>query len=82
MTRKRKCHSKSNSFVAAAEQVCLSGSLSVCLSVTSRCSIVAVGRIDVVLGTEASFDHCIFRKFRYLQKQGHFALELFSELRT
>ena len=23
MTRKRKCHSKSNSFVAAAEQVCL-----------------------------------------------------------
>jgi len=52
MTRKRKCHSKSNSFVAAAEQVCLS----VCLSVTSRCSIVAVGRIDVVLGTEASFD--------------------------
>ena len=30
--------------------------LSVCLSVTSRCSIETVGRIELVFGTKASFD--------------------------
>jgi len=30
--------------------------LSVCLSVTSRCSVEVVGRIELVLGMEASFD--------------------------
>ena len=30
--------------------------LSVCLSVTSRCSVEAVGRIELVFGMRASFD--------------------------
>jgi len=41
------------------------------LSVTSRCSIEVVGRIDLVFGTESSFDQSytvlLLRKFRYLQ---------------
>ena len=36
--------------------VCLSVCLSFCLSVTSRCSIEVVGRIELVFGIEASFD--------------------------
>jgi len=32
------------------------GPMSVCLSVTSRCSIEVVGRIELVFGMEASFD--------------------------
>ena len=30
--------------------------LSVCLSITSRCSVELVGRIELVFGMEASFD--------------------------
>ena len=58
-----------------------------CLSVTSRCSIKMDGRIELVFGTEASFDlsyslllrnSCIwaYTKIRVLH------LELFSKLRT
>ena len=32
------------------------GPVSVCLSVTSRCSIEVVGRIELVFGVDASFD--------------------------
>jgi len=46
--------------------------LSVCLSVTSRCSIEAAERIELVFGKRASFhlSHCVKRKFRYLQNRG------------
>jgi len=49
--------------------------LSVCLSVTSWCSIEVVGRIELVFGVETSFHqskfvntHCVLRKLRYQQK--------------
>jgi len=46
--------------------------LSVCLSVTSRCSIKRDERINRVFGVGAAFDHavlhCVLRKFGYLQK--------------
>ena len=32
------------------------GPVSVCMSVTSRCSVEVVGRIELVFGMEASFD--------------------------
>ena len=32
------------------------GPVSVCLSVTSRCYVEVVGRIELVFGMEASFD--------------------------
>ena len=40
------------------------------VSVRSRCSIQRDGRIDLVFGTEASFDqsYIVIRKFRYLEK--------------
>jgi len=47
--------------------------MAMCLSVTSRCSIEVVGRIELVFGMEASFEfrpvlHCVLRKFMYVQK--------------
>ena len=36
--------------------LCPSVSLCVCLSVTSRCSVKVVGRIELVFDMEASFD--------------------------
>jgi len=59
--------------------------LSVCLFVTSRCSIVAVGRIGVVLGTEASFDqsYTVFLGNSGIYKnKGTSLWNFFSELRT
>ena len=47
--------------------------LSVCLSVTSRCSIETVERIELVLAYELPSTrpiHCVKRKFGYLQKKG------------
>jgi len=54
------------------------------VSVRSRCSIQRDGRIDLVFGTEASFDqsYTVIRKFRYLEKYEYFPLELFPKLRT
>ena len=57
-----------NSYGLMSVSVCLS----LCLSVTSRCSIETAGRIELVFGMYASFKqyyiHCGVRKFRYLQK--------------
>jgi len=46
-------------------------SLSVCLSVTSQCSIKKDGQMNMLFGMKASFGHvlhCVLRKLRYLQK--------------
>ena len=46
--------------VSACVCVCVCVCLSVCLSVTSRCSVEVVERIELVFGTEASFDQSSF----------------------
>jgi len=45
--------------------------LSVCLSVTSQCSIKKDGQMNMLFGMKASFGHvlhCVLRKLRHLQK--------------
>ena len=59
------------------------GPVSVSLSVASRYSIETAERIELVF-LHVSFLpyvlHCVKRKFGYLQKQGHFPLELCPHL--
>jgi len=46
---------------------------------TSRCCIETTGRMEVFflhVGFLAPISHCVVRKFGYLQKLGHFPLEL------
>jgi len=44
--------------------------LSVCLSVTSRCSVEVVGRIELVFGMEASLDqsYTVFKEIQVSAK--------------
>jgi len=53
-------------------------SLCLCLSVTSRCSIKRIERINPVFGID-----CILKKFRYLENKGNSLWNIFlnSELR-
>jgi len=58
-------------------------SMSLCLSVTSRCSIETAERTELVLAWELSSTYATLRKrkFMYLQR-GYFPLELYPRLRT
>jgi len=56
-------------------------SVRLCLSVTSRCSVETDTRIDLIFwhgGFFRSVLHHALRKFKFLQKSGHFLLEFFS----
>jgi len=58
--------------------------MTLCLSVTSRCSIEMTGRIEQVFGMQAfpPIPHRAVRKYGYLQKLGYFPLRFCSKLRT
>ena len=62
--------------------LCLSVSvcLSVCLSVTSRCSIEVVGRIELEFGVDASFDqfYTVFKEIQVSTKIGVLPSATFS----
>jgi len=56
--------------------------LSVCLSVTCRCSIETDRRIELIFGLFRPILRGVLGKFRYLEKSEYFRLELFPKLRT
>ena len=69
-----------------AMALCLSVSLSLYLSVTSRCSVEVVGRIELVFGMEAFFPTSPTLCFKEIQVSTKIrvlaTLELVPELRT